>query len=227
MKFIKWISPVLIAWALVGCGSSVVREGNPNWVVPLDSHMPCNSIVGIYQDRGLLFRQFVDSSTNHSRSKFSVTQGFGRNIPQRPLSLEELRQLGAISGNQVTAAQMKNYAEQRERFTSTARTKIENTPSGIRVILYGGDGLPYSQSDIAMGHPDVGCDTAGRLILRESSRTGGAELTPGEADVSEMIFEKSSSGSLEVHRWSRNWVRTMQQPPTKKTESVLSFPPVQ
>jgi hypothetical protein len=225
MNLMKSMLTALIALTLLGCGGAVVNEGDPGWIVSMMSRGPCTSISGIYQDKGLLFTQFVDSSVSYSRPKFSVTRGFGKNVPQKPLSADELKRIGAISGKQIVAAQMKNYAEQREKFNSTALTKIENTSNGLRVTLYGGDGEPFSQSDIATGHPDVGCSANENLVLRESSRAGGSELTPGEASVSEVIFSKSNDGSLEVRRWSRNWVRTMQQPPSKKTEAVLSFPP--
>jgi hypothetical protein len=211
--------------SLSGCGSAVVREGDPLWKIPILFQGKCESIAGKYLDKGLLSRQFVDSSINASRVKFSVTTGFGRSVPQIPLGSAELRSMNAISDNQIIAAQMKSYAAQRKKFDENAVTQIVEIQGGLEVVLYGGDGLPYQKIIVSSVHPDVGCDKDRRLVLRESSRTGGAELTPGEARVSEIVFTKLSDDSLEVRRWSRNWVRTMHRPPTKATQAILLFAP--
>ncbi|RST52115.1 hypothetical protein [Variovorax sp. MHTC-1] len=217
---------VVVVLSLLGCGSAVVREGNPLWQVPIMSQGKCESIAGRYLDKGLLSRQFVDSSINASRVKFSVATGFGRSVPQIPLGPAELRGMNAISDNQITAAQMKNYAAQRKKFDENAVAQIVEIQGGLEVVLYGGDGLPYQKIIVSSAHPDVGCDKERRLVLRESSRMGGAELTPGAARVSEIVFTKLSDGSLEVRRWSRNWVRTMQRPPAKETQAIFLFPPL-
>ncbi|WP_431276019.1 hypothetical protein ACQ858_07005 [Variovorax ureilyticus] len=201
----RWSTLIASLIVLGGCGRAVIQEGDPLWRVPIFFQGNCASIDGKYADNGLLFRQFNDTSINYSTSKFSTSVKYDRRI--------------------VPFGE-KNPRDFQKAFDANAFVEIRKTPSDLEVTLYGGDKIPYEGRRISFSHPNVGCDASGNLVLREFSRHGGAELTPGEADASEAVFRKLEGGSLEVHRWGRNWVRTMQSPPRKESQTILTFQPV-
>ncbi|SCK21866.1 hypothetical protein VAR608DRAFT_1688 [Variovorax sp. HW608] len=206
MMIDRWISTISLAAILstASCGTAVIREGDPLWKVPIVSRENCLSIDGNYSGKGLFFRQFDDSSINYSAPKFSTFVRYERRIS--PLDAKDPR-------------------EQRKLFDANSFVEVRKISSGMEITLYGGDKLPYEGRRISFDHPNVGCDASGNLVLREFSRVGGAELTPRQAHASEVVFHKLQDGSLEVHRWRRNWIKTMRSPPRKENQVTLIFEP--
>lgn len=197
------IGLVLTSFAIFGC-ASVIQEGDPMWRIATSKAKACNPVDGRYLDGGLLFEKLTDSSTRRKLGeKFSITEGF-RSFPY----------VGLPSAD---------FIEERRRFNRAANTKINRTAEGWEVLLYGGDELLYAKTTILFSSEYVGCDSNNSLVLREFSIASGSEGTGGTVRATERIIEKTENGSLRIKEITRQWSRTMNSPPNRETEKILTF----
>ena len=215
---------LIVSSQLLSACVGAIHAGDPLWKIPIVAHENCGTIDGRFRDKGELYKSLIDSSIEPSGEKFSRIQGF-KKIPDFPLTPDELKKLNAVSDRQILVAQRKNSTRQRQKFYESAVTQIKKSADGFEASLFGEDEALYAKIRILSGHRRVGCDTDGRLVLREFSINQGGEGVRGSAWARETSFERTKTGALEVHRLSRDWTATMERPPNSETEQILIFPP--
>lgn len=187
---------------LSACALSI-REGDPLWRIPINNKNRCESINGLYMDRGILFELLKDSSVGTSGARFSTSVGF---LP--------LPYGGLPSGE---------FIKKRRKFNDSAITEITGTATGWDIYLRGDGGEAYAKTIIFANSERVGCDANNHLVLRKFSIFSGSEGTGGSASASELVIFRAPDGSLKVTRLNRNWFKSMASMPREK-ESALIFP---
>lgn len=213
---------IALSQCLSACVGAIHAD-DPLWKIPIVAHGDCGAIEGRFRGKGQLYQSFIDFSTGPSMEKFSRVQGL-KKIPESPLTPDELKGLNAVSDRQISTAQRRNSERQQQKFYESAATQIKKSADGFEVSLFGEDETLYAKILISTRHRRVGCDTEGRLVLREFSINQGGEGVRGSAWARETTFSLIKTGALEVHRLSRDWTATMERPPNDETEQVLIFP---
>ncbi|SCK21888.1 hypothetical protein VAR608DRAFT_1690 [Variovorax sp. HW608] len=191
----RWCATVLLSFCLTGCYTGKIEIGDPQWKFSMRPAANCKSIDGRYIDNDLLLRQFQDPY-----------------FPPRPPGEERYSNGVQLISTPHEAMQPKMIAEVR---------KIDQI---WQIQMIGKEGEIYSNTSLAMNHPDVGCDDNGNLVLRSFRALWGAELSGGSAFASERRFRKLADESLEVSRLDREWKSSMNRSPDRSTETILIFP---